>query len=69
MDLIYHLRVCEQPLGQSLGELKAEIDALCADVKQQVARRCHGGVAVADQLFKRVQARRARLAEQPVPEL
>ena len=57
-----------QPVHEPLGELEAKVEAVRADVKQQVAGGRDRGVSRAGEARKRVQAGGARLAEEAVPE-
>jgi hypothetical protein len=68
MDFIDDARRAAQALGESLGELKAEIQPLGPDVEQQISGRARGGVHRSRELREWVQTDRTRSGEQPVPE-
>ena len=67
VHLVDHGDVGAQPLHDLTRELEAKIHLRGPDVKEQVARRGHGVVLVADDRGKRMQLGRAGSAEQPVP--
>ena len=69
VHLVDHLRVPVEPDHQPPGELEAQVEAMGADVEEQVAGCRDGGVPGAGELGERMQAGRARPAEEAVPEL
>jgi hypothetical protein len=68
MHLVDHLCAPAQPFRQPLSQLEAEVEAVGANVKEQIARGHHGGVARACEFGQRVKPGRPGLAEKTVPE-
>ena len=67
VHLVDHPRVPPEATRQPLGELEAQVEAMSADVKEQVAGRRGRAVPGAGEPRERMQPGRARRAEQPLP--
>ena len=62
-------RRASKPVGQALRELEAQVEAMCPDVEQQVARRRRRAACLRRRTRETGAAPPARPAEQPVPQL
>ena len=69
MHLVYDLRVRHEPVCQSPCELETKVETTGPYVEQQVSGSRHSCVPSPGQLAELVQARWARRAEEPVPQL
>ena len=69
VHLVDHTRASHQPAAQPLGELEAQIQAMGADVEQQIAGRGRRDVPGAGKAGKGMQRGGARRAEESLPRL